>query len=207
MAKVKLISQEGAECGKLEVKDEVFSVPVRADIIHAGCVRYLSNKRRGTSSTKTRAEVSGGGRKPWKQKGTGRARAGSIRSPLWKGGGITFGPKPRDYEKLMPQKVRRLAIKSALSSRFSSNKIVFLDSIKLTAPSTKDFIDMLKKLKVQDKALVIVKEKDAFLEKSAGNLKKVKIITANRINPYDIISADTIILTKDSVKFIEEVLS
>ncbi|MFH1453274.1 MAG: 50S ribosomal protein L4 [Armatimonadota bacterium] len=207
MGQVKLLSQTGQSKGDITVKDDIFSAPVRADIIHSGCVMYLNNKRRGTSKTKDRSEVRGGGAKPWKQKGTGRARVGSIRSPLWEGGGITFGPRPRDYKKTLPKKVRQFAIKSALSARFSEGKVIFVDSIKLDVPKTKDFMEILSKLKVNDKVLVVVKEKDSILEKSAGNLKNVKITTANRINPYDIISNETIILTKDSVDYIEEVMS
>jgi len=207
MTQVNLISQTGEKKGTLNIKDEIFKDNIRPDIIHLSCVNHLNNKRRGTSSTKTKAEVSGGGRKPWKQKGTGRARAGSSRSPLWKGGGITFGPRPRDYTKTLTKQVKQLAIKSALSARFSENKIIFIDSIKIDAPKTKDFVEMLTKLNAENKVLIIVREKDANLSKSSGNLKNVKVITANRINTYDIIHADTIILTKDTVNFIEEVLS
>lgn len=207
MAQVNLVSQTGEKKGTLNIKDEIFSAAIRTDIIHLSCVNHLNNKRRGTSSTKTKAEVRGGGKKPWRQKGSGRARAGSIRSPLWRGGGITFGPRPRDYKKTLPKQVRRFAIKSALSARFSENKIIFVDSIKLDTPKTKDFMEILNKLNVENKVLIIVREKDANLLKSSNNIKNVKIITANRINSYDIIAADTIILTKDTVGFIEEVLS
>lgn len=207
MAQVKLVSQTGEKKGTLDIKDEIFSAKIRSDIIHSGIVAYLNNKRRGTSSTKTKAEVRGGGRKPWRQKGTGRARVGSIRSPLWKGGGVTFGPKPRDYEKTLTKKVKQFAIKSALSARFSENKIIFVDFIKFDTPRTKDFIEMLNKLNVKNKVLIIVKEKDANILKASNNLKNVKVITANRINSYDIMGSNTVILTKDTVSFIEEVLS
>jgi large subunit ribosomal protein L4 len=166
----------------------------------------LANKRQGTQSTKTRAEVSGGGRKPWRQKGTGRARAGSSRNPIWRGGGIAFGPKPRDYSYTMPKKARRVAMKSVLSAKLASEKLIVLDALNME-PKTKEMIRVLGNLKVEKKALVITNAVETAVVRSANNIQGVKTAIVDEMNVYDVINADVLIMTEEAIKKIEEVLT
>lgn len=204
MANVKVYNIEGKEVGSLELNDAIFGVEVNEHLMHMAVVSQLANKRQGTQSAKTRAEVSGGGRKPWRQKGTDHARQGSTRAPQWKGGGVVFAPKPRDYSFKMNRKEKALAIKSALTSRVEANKIVVLDSINFDEIKTKKMVAVLENLKV-NKALVVLDKKDDNVILSARNIPTVRTATSNAINVYDIVKYDTIVITKDAVAQIEEV--
>lgn len=204
MASVKLYNMEGKEVGSLELNDKVFGVEVNEHVMHLAVVSQLANKRQGTQSAKTRAEVSGGGRKPWKQKGTGHARQGSTRAPQWKGGGVVFAPKPRDYSMKMNKKEKALAIKSALTSRVAEEKIYVLDAISFDEIKTKKMVSVLDSLKVK-KALVVLDKKDENVILSARNIPDVRTTLSNGINVYDILKYDTLVITKDAVAQIEEV--
>ncbi|MCM1261089.1 MAG: 50S ribosomal protein L4 [Butyrivibrio sp.] len=216
MANVSVYNMEGKEVGKIDLNDAVFGVKVNEHLVHMAVVQYLANKRQGTQKAKTRSEVSGGGRKPWRQKGTGHARQGSIRAPQWKGGGVVFAPVPRDYSFKLNKKEKRAAVKSALTSRVQENKFIVLDELKLDAIKTKDFKKVLDNLKV-GKALVIMGNIDNNVICSARNLPKVKtsyvMIEAageakeikSTINVYDIMKYETVVITKDAVANIEEV--
>jgi large subunit ribosomal protein L4 len=204
MANVKVYNIEGKEVGSLELNDAVFGVEINDHLVHMAVVSQLANKRQGTQSAKTRAEVSGGGKKPWRQKGTGHARQGSTRSPQWKGGGVVFAPKPRDYSFKMNKKEKALAIKSALTSRVNESKIFILDEFKLDEIKTKKVKAVLDSLKVE-KALIVLEEKNDNVQLSARNLPKVRTVISNSINVYDILKYDTLVLTKDAVAKIEEV--
>lgn len=204
MANVKVYNIEGKEVGSLELNDAIFGVEVNEHLMHMAVVSQLANKRQGTQSAKTRAEVSGGGRKPWRQKGTGHARQGSTRSPQWKGGGVVFAPKPRDYSFKMNRKEKALAIKSALTSRVEAQKLIVLDSITMDEIKTKKFKAVLENLKV-NKALVVLDKKDDNVILSARNIPTVRTATSNAINVYDIVKYDTLVITKDAVAQIEEV--
>ncbi|WP_312100779.1 50S ribosomal protein L4 [Lachnoclostridium sp.] len=204
MANVKVYNIEGKEVGSLELNDAIFGVEVNEHLMHMAVVSQLANKRQGTQSAKTRAEVSGGGRKPWRQKGTGHARQGSTRSPQWKGGGVVFAPKPRDYSFKMNRKEKALAIKSALTSRVEAQKLIVLDSMNMDEIKTKKFKAVLENLKV-NKALVVLDKKDDNVILSARNIPTVRTATSNAINVYDIVKYDTLVITKDAVAQIEEV--
>ncbi|HWT73377.1 MAG TPA: 50S ribosomal protein L4 [Mobilitalea sp.] len=204
MANVKVYNIEGKEVGSLELNDAVFGVEINDHLVHQAVVLQLANKRQGTQSAKTRAEVSGGGRKPWRQKGTGHARQGSTRSPQWKGGGVVFAPKPRDYSFKMNKKEKALAIKSALTSRVNEAKFFVLDDLSFDEIKTKKMKAVLDNLKV-GKALVVIGEKNDNVQLSARNLPKVRTVLSNSINVYDILKYDTMVLTKDAVAKIEEV--
>ena len=204
MANVSVYNMEGKEVGTLELNDAVFGVEVNEHLVHLAVVAQLANKRQGTQKAKTRSEVSGGGRKPWRQKGTGHARQGSTRAPQWTGGGVVFAPTPRSYEIKLNKKERRLALKSALTSRVQENKLIVLDELKLSAPKTKDMQKVLDALKV-NKALVVLNENDANVVLSTRNIPDVVTALANTINVYDILKYNTVILTKASVAAIEEV--
>ena len=204
MAKVTVYNVEGKKVDTLELSDSVFGVKINNNLVHRAVVSQLANKRQGTQSAKTRAEVSGGGRKPWRQKGTGHARQGSIRSPQWKGGGVVFAPKPRDYSFKMNRKERVLAIKSALTSRVNAEKFLVLDQFGFEDIKTKRMKEVLDNLKV-NKALIVMDQKDDNVMLSARNLPKVRTILSNSINVYDILKYDTLIITKDAVAQIEEV--
>lgn len=204
MANVTVYNIEGKEVGKLELNDAVFGVEINDHLVHMAVVQQLANKRQGTQSAKTRAEVSGGGRKPWRQKGTGHARQGSTRSPQWKGGGTVFAPKPRDYSFKMNKKEKALAIKSALTSRVNEQKLVVLDQLTFDEIKTKQMTAMLESLKL-DKALIMLDKKDENVILSARNLPKVRTVLTNSINVYDILKYDTLVLTKDAVAQLEEV--
>ena len=204
MAKVSVYNMEGKQVGDIELNDAVFGVEVNNHLVHMAVVNQLANNRQGTQSAKTRSEVSGGGRKPWKQKGTGHARQGSTRAPQWTGGGVVFAPKPRDYSFKMNKKEKQLALKSALTSRVQENKFIVVDAIKLEEAKTKKFAEALNNLKVS-KALVILNENDANVVRSAKNIPTVKTALTNTINVYDILKYDTVVIDKAAVATIEEV--
>ncbi len=204
MPKVDLLNMEGKKVGDIELAENIFAVEVNEDVMHEVVVNYLANQRQGTQSTKTRSEVRGGGRKPWKQKGTGRARQGSIRAPQWIKGGIALGPKPRSYKYTVNKKVRRLALKSALSSKVQENQIIVLDELKLDEIKTKAMAKVLENLKAE-KALIVILDKDVNVQASARNIPNVKTAAVNTINTYDLLKYDTLIVTKEAVEKIEEV--
>ena len=204
MANVKVYNMEGNEVGSIELNDAVFGVKVNMHLMHMAVVSQLANKRQGTQSAKTRAEVRGGGRKPWKQKGTGHARQGSTRAPQWTGGGVVFAPKPRDYSFKMNKKEKVFAVKSALTSRVADNKIYVLDSLTMDEIKTKKMAGVLNNLKV-DKALIVLGEKDEKVLLSARNIPRVRTSMFNAINVYDILKYDSLVITKDAVAKIEEV--
>ncbi|SKA99222.1 large subunit ribosomal protein L4 [Caloramator quimbayensis] len=204
MPKVALYNINAEQIGEIELSDAVFGVEVNKEAMHQVVKMQLANKRQGTQSALTRAEVSGGGIKPWRQKGTGRARQGSIRSPQWTHGGIVFAPKPRDYSYTVPKKIKRLALKSALSSKVQENQIVVLDELKLDAPKTKTIAEMLKKFDAC-KTLIVVKESDEVLYKSVRNIEGAHIVPVNNLNVYDILKYEKFIITKDAASKVEEV--
>ncbi|MEF9934446.1 MAG: 50S ribosomal protein L4 [Clostridium sp.] len=204
MSKVTLFNVNAEKVGEIELSDAVFGVEINAEVMHQVVKMQLANKRQGTQSALTRAEVRGGGIKPWRQKGTGRARQGSIRAPQWTHGGIVFAPKPRDYSFSMPKKVKRLALKSALSSKVASSEVIVLDSLSMEAPKTKTMVEMLSKFDVK-KTLIIVKESDENIYKSVRNIVGAHVIPVNNINVYDILKYDNMIITKDAVEKVEEV--
>ncbi|EOS76785.1 MAG: 50S ribosomal protein L4 [Lachnospiraceae bacterium] len=206
MANVSVYNMEGKEVGTIELNDAVFGVTVNEHLVHMAVVQHLANKRQGTQKAKTRSEVSGGGRKPWRQKGTGHARQGSTRSPQWKGGGVVFAPVPRDYSFKLNKKEKRAALKSALTSRVESGKLIVLDELKLDEIKTRKFKAVMDNLKV-NKALVVLADKDEKVIKSARNLPTVGTTQVELINVYDILKGDTLVLTKDAVAKIEEVFA
>jgi len=205
MPKVNVYNMLGEQVGEIELNDSVFGVEINHDAIHHVVKNHLANRRQGTQSAKTRAEVRGGGRKPWRQKGTGRARQGSIRSPQWTGGGIVFAPKPRDYSYKVPKKVRRFAMKSALSSKVLNEEIIILDKLSLDEPKTKEMAKILSNIKAGKKALIVMDEKDMNIIKSARNIPNVQVTYVNTLNVYDILHFDSFIITKDAVRKVEEV--
>ena len=204
MASVSVYNMEGAQVGTIELSDSIFAVPVNEHLIHQAVVAQLANKRQGTQSAKTRSEVRGGGRKPWRQKGTGHARQGSIRAPQWTGGGVVFAPTPRSYKKKLNKKERRLALKSALTSRVQENKFIVVDEFKFDEIKTKNVKNMLDSFDVK-KALVVMNGKNDNLILSARNLPGVKTASTNTINVYDILKYDTVVVSKEAVANIEEV--
>ena len=204
MAKVSVYNMEGNQVGDIELNDAVFGVEVNEHLVHMAVVSQLANNRQGTQSARTRSEVSGGGIKPWRQKGTGHARQGSTRSPQWTGGGVVFAPKPRDYSFRLNKKERRIALKSALTSRVQDNKFIVVDALKMDEVKTKTFANTLSNLKV-NKALVILNENDSNVVLSARNIPTVKTALTNTINVYDIMKYDTVVIDKAAVATIEEV--
>ena len=204
MASVKVYDIEGKEVETLELNDSVFGVEINEHLMHLAVVGQQANSRQGTQSAKTRSEVSGGGRKPWRQKGTGHARQGSTRSPQWTGGGVVFAPTPRDYSVKMNKKEKQLAMKSVLTSKVNESKFIVLDELKLAEIKTKQIKAVLDNLKVE-KALIVTKEKDDVVVKSANNLPKVATTALNNINVYDILKYDTVVVTSEAVAAIEEV--
>lgn len=207
MPKVALFNVSGAQVGEVELADAVFGIEPNKYVVHSAVVLQQASRRLGTHKTKGRSEVRGGGRKPWKQKGTGRARQGSIRSPQWKGGGVVFGPTPRSYGFKLPRKVRRLAIKSVLSSKVTESEIIVLDQLSLAAPKTKEFAAILNNLKVERKALVVTGSYDDNVALSARNIPGVKFVSADGINVLDVLAHDKLIITKEAVQKVEEVLA
>lgn len=206
MANVNVLDMNGAQVGTMELSDAIFGIEVDEAAIHMAVVQHLANKRQGTQSAKTRAEVRGGGRKPWRQKGTGRARQGSIRSPQWRGGGVVFAPKPRDYSFKVNKKYKRLALKSALTDKLSSSKIIVLDELTLTEIKTKAMKKVLENIKA-GKALVVTAELDSNVVLSARNLPNIKTCEAHSINVYDILKYENFVVTKQAVAKIEEVFA
>lgn len=204
MATVAVYNIEGKEVDKLELNDNVFGVEINEHLVHLAVVSQMANSRQGTQSAKTRSEVSGGGRKPWRQKGTGHARQGSTRAPQWTGGGVVFAPKPRDYSMKMNKREKQIAIKSALTSKVQDAKFVVVDELKLDEVKTSKFVKILDNLKAP-KALVVTKDKDEKVVLSARNIPTVKTTMTNSINVYDILKYDTLVITKDAVAAIEEV--
>lgn len=204
MASVSVYNMEGKETGKMELNDSIFAAPVNEHLVHRAVVLQLANKRQGTQKAKTRSEVRGGGRKPWRQKGTGHARQGSIRAPQWKGGGVVFAPTPRDYSFKMNKKEKVIALKSALSAKVSENKLIVVDGMELDAPKTKTMQTLLNGLDMK-KALFVVDEEAKNVTLSVRNIPTARGVYANSINVYDILKYDNVILTKDAVKAIEEV--
>jgi len=207
MPKVALFNVSGSQVGELELNDAVFGIEPNTHVLHEAVVMQRASLRFGTHKVKGRSEVRGGGRKPWKQKGTGRARQGSIRSPQWVGGGIVFGPTPRSYSYRLPKKVRRLAIKSALSAKVIDQDIIVLDALSLNAPKTKEFAAILNNLKVDRKSLVVAPSYDDNVALSARNIPGVKFVAADGINVLDVLSHDKLIITKEAVQKVEEVLA
>ena len=204
MSKVSVFDMAGNQVSETEISDAVFGIEPNEAVMHAMVVNYLANQRQGTQSTLTRTEVRGGGRKPWRQKGTGHARQGSTRSPQWTGGGVVFAPKPRDYSIKLNKKERRLAIKSALTTKVNESKLIVLDSFELDEIKTKKFVAVMNNLKAE-KALVVLNEKNDNVIKSANNVPTVKTALTNTINVYDILKYDTLVLTQDAVATIQEV--
>lgn len=207
MPNVTVLDVTGKKAGALDLSDEIFGIEPNAAAMHLVVVNYLANQRQGNQSTLTRAEVRGGGRKPWRQKGTGRARQGSIRSPQWTHGGVAHGPKPRDYGFSINKKVRRLAMKSALSDKVATGEIIVLDKFTMDAIKTKEVIKVLSALNVGKKTLIVLPEKDEAIYKSARNIVGVQTTLVNTLNVYDILNCDSLIVLKDSIAKIEEVFA
>jgi large subunit ribosomal protein L4 len=204
MPKVALYNMTAQQAGEIELSDAIFGVEMNKEAMQQVVKMQLANKRQGTQSALTRAEVRGGGIKPWRQKGTGRARQGSIRSPQWIHGGIVFAPKPRDYSYTVPKKIKRLALKSALSSKVAGNELIVLDELKLDAPKTKVMVEMLNKFEAK-KTLIVVKESNDVIYKSIRNIEGASVIPVNNLNVYDILKYEKFIITKDAAQMVEEV--
>ena len=205
MAKVTMLNMAGAEAGTIELNDAIFGIEPNENAVHAVVVNYLANQRQGTQSAKTRAEVRGGGRKPFRQKGTGRHRQGSTTDPSQIGGGIAFGPKPRSYRYSVPKKLKRLALKSALSAKVLDNEIIVLDELKFEAPKTKEMIKVLENVKAGKKALIVTAEKDENVVRSAANIPGVRTALVGTMNVYEIVNHTSFIVTKEAIEKIEEV--
>jgi large subunit ribosomal protein L4 len=207
MPKVAVYDMRGTQVGEIDLNDQVFGIVPNEAVVQQFVKMQLANKRVGTASTKTRAEVRGGGKKPWKQKGTGRARVGSSRNPVWRGGGIAFGPKPRDYSYKLPRKVRRLALKSALSSKVLDSNIIVVDVLSFDGPKTKLMVETLGLLNAGAKTLVVTADGDVNVYKSARNIPGVKSLKVDYINVFDVLKYDTLLMTKDAVARVEEVFA
>jgi len=205
MPKVDLYNMKGETIGEIELSDAIFGIDINENAMHLAVQNQLANRRQGTHSTKTKSEVSGGGRKPWRQKGTGRARHGSIRSAQWVKGGIVHGPRPRSYSYTLPKKIKRLALKSALSSKVSNNEIMVLDQLNFDPIKTKQMVNVLDALKVDKGALIVLDSKNENVERSARNIPGIKTALVNTINVFDILKYDKFIITKDAVAKVEEV--
>ena len=205
MPKVDVLSIDGKKVKELELNENVFGIEPNENIVHSAIVNYLANQRQGTQNTKTRAEVSGGGRKPWRQKGTGRARQGSIRAPQWIKGGIALGPRSRSYTYKVNKKEKRLAIRSVLSSKVASNELVVVDKLQLKETKTAEMVKIFANLKVEGKALVLLPENNVNVQRSARNIEGVKTLTVDTINAYDLVKYNKLVVTEDTVKKLEEV--
>ena len=205
MANIKVVNKAGEQVSELTLSDAIFSIEPNTSVMHMAVVNYLANQRQGTQSTLTRSEVSGGGKKPWRQKGTGRARQGSTRAPQWYHGGIALGPKPRSYSFTINKKVRRLAMKSAFSAKFAAEELIVLDTFGLESVKTKDVATTLKAIDAGKKALIVLPEKDDVIYKSARNIAGVKVALVNTLNVYDMLNCSKIVVLKDAVAKIEEV--
>ena len=202
---IQVFNQKGEKVGERQLSEVIFGIEPNKHVMHDAVVNYLANQRQGTFSNKTRAEVRGGGRTPWRQKGTGRARHGSSRSPIWVGGGVVFAKKPRDFSYTLPKKVRRLALKSALSVKAQDEAITLVDELKMDAPSTKEMIKILENLKLEGKTLVVLDKNDVAVVRSISNLPKVKSISVNNINTYTVLNYDNILFTSAALDQLEEV--
>ncbi|OAT81146.1 50S ribosomal protein L4 [Desulfotomaculum copahuensis] len=207
MPKVALYNISGEQVGEIELSDGVFGIPVHRQALHDAVVMQQASRRQGTHDTKTRGEIRGGGRKPWRQKGTGRARHGSTRSPIWRGGGTVFGPHPRDYSYKLPRKVYRLALRSALSSKVEDGKILVLDELKLTMPRTREMVRILDNLRVDGPALVVISGRDENVIKSARNIPGIKPVSTEGLNVYDLLAHGMLVITRDAVSRVEEALA
>lgn len=207
MPKVALFKQDGSQAGEFELNESVFGIEPNTHVLHEAVVMQRASMRQGTHAVKNRSEVRGGGRKPWRQKGTGRARQGSIRSPQWVGGGVVFGPTPRSYSYKLPKKVRRLALKSALSSKVNDQSLIVLENIAIDAPKTKEVVKMLSALNVERKALIVTADNDENVIRSANNIQGVKVLSVNEVNVLDLLSHDKLIFTKDAAEKAGEVLA
>ncbi len=205
MPTVAVYNVKGENVGQIELRDDIFGIEISEPTLHQAVVTYLAAQRQGTHATKTRSMVKGGGKKPWRQKGTGHARVGSTRSPLWRKGGVTFGPHPRSYRLAMPKRLRRLAMKSALTAKVQAGDLIVLDALTIDQPKTKEIISLLSNLKVAKKALVITQQPDQNVHLSARNIPGVKALFAEGLNVYDILLADKLVITKDAVGKVEEV--
>lgn len=206
MPKLTVFDQKGAEVGDVELADAVFGIEPNEHVLYQAIIMQQASQRQGTHAVKNRSAVRGGGRKPWRQKGTGRARQGSIRSPQWVGGGTVFGPTPRSYSYRLPKKVRRLAIRSALSGKVSDKDLIVLDSLTFEAPKTKEFVSVLKNLSVSEKALIVTNDYDETVALSSRNIPDVKVLTVPQVNVLDVVGHDKLIVTKDAAAKLEEVL-
>ncbi len=207
MPKVALYNQSGSQVGDVELNDSVFGIEPNEHVLHDAVVMQQASRRQGTHAVKNRSAVAGGGRKPWRQKGTGRARQGSIRSPQWVGGGVVFGPTPRSYGYKLPKKVRRLALQSALSSKVNENSLVVLEGLAFDAPKTKEVVKVLDALNVSEKVLIVTADKDDVVTKSANNLPNAKVLTVSGLNVLDLLTHDKLIITKDAADKAGEVLA
>ena len=205
MAKIEVINVEGKKVKELTLNDSVFGIEPNMNVVHSVILNYLANQRQGTQNTKTRAEVAGGGRKPWRQKGTGRARQGSIRAPQWIKGGIALGPKPRSYKYKINKKERALAVRSVLSAKLAENELVVVDQFGLNEIKTAEFVKVLNNIKVEGKSLVVIPENDVNVQKSARNIKGVKTTIVDTMTVYDILNAKNLVITENAIKKIEEV--
>jgi large subunit ribosomal protein L4 len=206
MVEMNVHTIDGEKIGEIKLNDNLFNAKINKHVVHQIVKRYLASKRRGTASTKNRSEVSGGGKKPWRQKGTGRARAGSIRSPLWVGGGVIFGPENRDYSYPVPRKMRLVALKSVLSDKVRNNNIIILDNLEIKNGKTKEIINIFNNLNLDsDKILIVIDKENELIKRAVSNLEEAMVITANKINTYELINYKKIIITRDALKVIEEV--
>lgn len=196
----------GDKVGEIELRDDIFAAPINKTVMHQALVRQLANARRGTHKVKTRGEVAGGGRKPWRQKGTGRARQGSTRAPHWRGGGIVFGPTPRSYEQKMPRKMRRVAMRSALSAKAGNAQLIVVQDLTLAQPKTKEMVTVLRNLKAEQSALILLPQRNANVELSARNLPDVKALQAGYLNMRDLLGYRTLVVTTDAISEIERIL-
>ncbi|GAA0304514.1 large subunit ribosomal protein L4 [Gracilibacillus halotolerans] len=206
MPKVALYNQTGSHVGDVEINDDVFGIEPNEHVLYEAIVMQQASLRQGTHKVKNRSEVRGGGRKPWRQKGTGRARQGSIRSPQWVGGGTVFGPTPRSYSYKLPKKVRKLALKSALSSKVKDDSLIVLEGLAIDTPKTKEVVSMLQALNANEKALIVTADRDEVLEKSANNLQGVKVISVGEVNVLDLVAHNKLIITKEAAEKAGEVL-
>lgn len=207
MPKLEVLNMSGDKIEEITLSESIFGIEINQHAVYLSIKNYLANQRQGTQSAKTRAEVRGGGRKPYRQKGTGRARQGSIRAPHYKGGGVVFAPKPRDYSYKIPKKVKRLALKSALTSKVEENEMIVVDSLSFEKPKTKDFVKFLDNVQAEKKALVVIEGNDKNVVKSASNIPGVKTLPINSLNTYDIVKYDSFIITKDALGRLEEMYS
>ena len=207
MPKLAVLDVTGKQVGDMELNDSVFGIEPNEHVIYEAVVMQQASLRQGTHATKNRSAVRGGGRKPWRQKGTGRARQGSIRSPQWVGGGVVFGPSPRSYSFKLPKKVRRLAIKSALSAKVRDNETIILDQLTMETPKTKAFAEVLKNLSVNEKALIVINDDNEATVLSARNIPTVKLVSADQVNVYDVVNSGKLIMTKDAAEKLGEVLA